>query len=207
MNPGLQGKLSYPGLLHRRKNKILNRRVRRERAAEVAEKIFSGSDRPRKWKHLICMIAHIRRLFVYDDWANREVLGAIRGAGFAGRPLRLLSHILSAERLWYERMKGLGQTFPVWPDFSLQQCAEQVAGLRSIWEEFLSPGNEAELSVPVSYKNTEGEGFTSAKEDVLLHVITHSAYHRGQIAAEMRAAGVAPAYTDFIHAVRRGFVD
>jgi len=153
------------------------------------------------------MIDHIRRLFVYDDWANREVLGAIRTAGCAGRPLKLLSHILSAERLWYERMKGLGQTFPVWPDFSLQQCEEQAAKLFLLWKEVLSPTNEAELALPVRYKNTRGESFTSAKEDVLLHVTTHSAYHRGQIAAEMRAAGFAPAYTDFIHAVRQGLVD
>jgi len=153
------------------------------------------------------MLAHILRLFVYDDWANREVLVAIRVAGSPGRPLKLMSHILSAERLWLERMKGLGQTFPVWPDFSLQQCAEQAAGLALLWKEFLSPANEAALSVPVSYKNTKGESFTSQKEDVLLHVITHSAYHRGQIAAEMRAAGFTPAYTDFIHAVRQGFVD
>ncbi len=79
--------------------------------------------------------------------------------------------------------------------------------MAALWKEFLSPANEAELSFPVSYKNTKGESFTSAKEDVLLHVITHSAYHRGQIAAEMRAGGVTPAYTDFIHAVRQGFVD
>jgi uncharacterized damage-inducible protein DinB len=34
----------------------------------------------------------------------------------------------------------------------------------------------------------------------------HSAYHRGQAALEMRAAGIQPAYTDFIHGVRQGFV-
>jgi uncharacterized damage-inducible protein DinB len=153
------------------------------------------------------MIEHIRRLFVYDDWANWEVLGAIRVAGSPLRPLKLMSHILSAERLWFERMKGQRQTFPVWPDFTLQQCVEQAAELPLLWKDFLSPANEAERSIPVSYKNTKGESFTSAKEDVLLHVITHSAYHRGQIAADMRAAGFTPAYTDFIHAVRQGFVD
>jgi uncharacterized damage-inducible protein DinB len=42
---------------------------------------------------------------------------------------------------------------------------------------------------------------------VLLHVIMHSAYHRGQIAMAMRAAGQQPAYTDFIHAVRNSFVE
>lgn len=35
----------------------------------------------------------------------------------------------------------------------------------------------------------------------------HSTYHRGQIAAAMRKAGATPAYTDFIHAVRQGFVE
>jgi uncharacterized damage-inducible protein DinB len=34
----------------------------------------------------------------------------------------------------------------------------------------------------------------------------HSAYHRGQIASHMREQGQAPAYTDFIHAVRQGHV-
>ena len=39
-------------------------------------------------------------------------------------------------------------------------------------------------------------------EDVLLHVVMHSVYHRGQIATEVRAAGHTPAYTDYIQAVR-----
>jgi uncharacterized damage-inducible protein DinB len=43
--------------------------------------------------------------------------------------------------------------------------------------------------------------------DILTHVVAHSAYHRGQIAAAVRAAGGAPAYTDFIHAARRGLVE
>ena len=40
--------------------------------------------------------------------------------------------------------------------------------------------------------------------DILTHVTMHSAYHRGQIAADVRVAGFTPAYTDFIHAVRTG---
>jgi len=40
--------------------------------------------------------------------------------------------------------------------------------------------------------------------DILTHVLLHSAYHRGQIAVDLRAAGLTPAYTDYIHAVRQG---
>ncbi|HEY6147556.1 MAG TPA: DinB family protein [Thermoanaerobaculia bacterium] len=39
-----------------------------------------------------------------------------------------------------------------------------------------------------------------------MHVVIHGGYHRGQIAAELRAAGFTPAYTDYIEAVRRGRV-
>jgi uncharacterized damage-inducible protein DinB len=35
------------------------------------------------------------------------------------------------------------------------------------------------------------------------YALFHAAYHRGQIALQMRSAGMGPAYTDFIHAVRQ----
>jgi uncharacterized damage-inducible protein DinB len=44
-------------------------------------------------------------------------------------------------------------------------------------------------------------------QDVLTHVVLHSAYHRGQIASQMRAGGEQPAYTDFIHAARQGLIE
>jgi uncharacterized damage-inducible protein DinB len=54
--------------------------------------------------------------------------------------------------------------------------------------------------------DNQGESFINAIEDILQQVITHSAYHRGQIATDLRSAGFTPAYTDFIHAVRNGLV-
>jgi uncharacterized damage-inducible protein DinB len=39
-----------------------------------------------------------------------------------------------------------------------------------------------------------------------MHVIMHSVYHRGQIAASMRDSGLIPASTDFIFAIRQGLV-
>jgi uncharacterized damage-inducible protein DinB len=65
----------------------------------------------------------------------------------------------------------------------------------------------ASLDGKVEYRNSKGEPWSSRVEDMLTHVLFHSAYHRGQIALQMRAAGNEPAYTDFIHAVRNGFVE
>lgn len=148
---------------------------------------------------------HLGRLLAYDDWANREVLAALHRTG--GQPLRslqLLAHIFAAERLWLERLQSQPQSVPVWPEFSLQQCEAQAVALPQLWEHYLI---QAGFSRTVEYKNSKGEKWTSRPEDVVLHVVMHSAYHRGQIAADMRTASLDPAYTDFIHAVRQGFVE
>jgi uncharacterized damage-inducible protein DinB len=154
------------------------------------------------------MLEHIKHLFSYDDWANREVLATLQALDAPPvRSLNLLGHIVSAERLWLERLLVQKQTLPVWPLFTLEQCKLEVDQLPGLWQSYLTSLGEAGLSRALAYKNTKGERFTSQKQDVLLHVVMHSAYHRGQIAADMRAAGFTPAYTDFIHAVRQGFVD
>jgi uncharacterized damage-inducible protein DinB len=154
------------------------------------------------------MIEQIGRLFAYDDWANREVLASLEGAGAPpARSLTLLAHIVSAERLWLERLLEQKQTWPVWPQFTLVQCRREVEQLPGLWKNYLASLGETGLSAFLTYKNTQGEIFTSHKQDILMHVVMHSAYHRGQIAADMRAAGFTPAYTDFIHGVRQGLVN
>lgn len=154
------------------------------------------------------MLEHISSLLSYDDWANHEVLNSLRALDVPpARSINLLAHIVSAERLWLERLLMQKQTLPVWLQFTLEECRFEVDRLPSLWKSYLTSLGEAGLSESVAYRNTKGESFSSRKQDILLHVVMHSAYHRGQIAADMRAAGFTPAYTDFIHAVRQGFVE
>jgi uncharacterized damage-inducible protein DinB len=158
---------------------------------------------------------YLRREFAYDEWANREVLNAIRTAGGANdsandsanqRSLQLMSHILAAERVWLERLKQQPQSVPVWPEPDLAQCEAQAAELGGLWLEFLDLITAGDVSQSISYKNSKGEEWTSTIVDVLTHVVMHSAYHRGQIATHMRASGQTPANTDFIHGVRQGLI-
>jgi uncharacterized damage-inducible protein DinB len=157
----------------------------------------------------LCMelVDYFRRQFAYDEWANREALAAIRKHGGASaQPLQLMSHILSAERLWLERLRQQPQSLPVWPEFNVEQGEAQAAEVGRLWRDYLDDMLPAGLSQLISYKNSKGEAWSSAVQDVLTHVLMHSAYHRGQIATHMRASGHAPAYTDFIHAVRQGLI-
>lgn len=148
---------------------------------------------------------YLKRQFMYDGWANREVLKAIRAAGDADkRSLQLMAHILGAERVWLERLNQAAQSVSVWPESDLGQCEAEAAQLERQWLEYLK--RVADFSRTMSYKNTKGELWTSTVGDVLTHVVMHSAYHRGQIASHMREQGHTPAYTDFIHAVRQGLI-
>jgi len=117
-----------------------------------------------------------------------------------------MAHILSAERLWLERLKQQPQTTPVWPEGDLEQCEAQAAEVTRLWREHLDLITAGDVHQTVSYKNSKGEAYTSTIEDILSHVVLHSAYHRGQIASHMRASGQTPAATDFIHGVRQGLV-
>ena len=150
------------------------------------------------------LVAHLNRLFAYDLWANRAILASLGAIDNPPRrSVEFLAHILSAQRLWWQRIAEQAPTLPVWPDLSLPECASQAEDLAAIWKAYLGKMDEAGLSQSVTYNNTRGERWTSKIEDILQHVVMHSAYHRGQIAIDMRAAGFVPAYTDFIHAVRQ----
>jgi uncharacterized damage-inducible protein DinB len=146
----------------------------------------------------------LRRQFDFDQWANHEIVVALRqgGAG-SDRARQLFAHLLSAEMLWYSRIKGMPQRFPVSPDFTLDECDRLSKEIYSLWANYLVQElQEDSLASEVHYRNTKGEKHTSTVADILQHVILHGVYHRGQIAREMRSKGMTPAYTDFIHPTR-----
>lgn len=93
------------------------------------------------------------------------------------------------------------------PEFNLAQCHSEVEELPPLWRAYLNQLTPEKLAESVSYMNSKGESWSNSVHDILTHVVMHSAYHRGQIAAEMRAAGKQPAYTDFIHGVRQGLLE
>ena len=153
------------------------------------------------------LIAHLTRLFEYDAWANREVLSNLRAQSTPQpRPLKLIAHVLASQHFWMSRLEPTYPATSVWPDLTIEECEKQANELQALWKEYLKNSTEADLAQTIDYINTRGEPWSNRKDDILMHLITHSAYHRGQAAAAVRAAGFTPAYTDFIHSIRQGFV-
>ncbi len=144
------------------------------------------------------------RLFAWNDWGNREALASLRAAGGGNPPdraRRLLGHLVGTERLWLSRIEGVEKPPAVWPDLTLDECAAGIEEMRGRWAASLASPAPAEARV--AYTNSKGQKWENAVSEILTHVVLHGGYHRGQIAAELRAAGHEPAYTDYIEAVRR----
>lgn len=151
---------------------------------------------------------HLRRLFAYDTWANREVVASLQRTGNPPEQARKrLAHILGAEYLWYSRITQEASPLTVWPDLTVAECDRYVSKMGEIWRGYLGSLNDQQLNKPIRYRNSKGEPWTNTIEDILLHIVMHGAHHRGQIASDMRAAGHTPAYTDFIHGVRQNLLE
>ena len=146
------------------------------------------------------------RLLRYDVWANAETLASVRRSP-SRKALRWMAHIVGAEFVWLGRLTDTPSPLEVWPELDADACEARLEELARMWPNYLAEVGPAGLSRGIAYRNTKGEVWTSTVADVLTHVVIHSGYHRGQIAAEIRSEGATPAYTDFIHAARQGLIE
>lgn len=152
-------------------------------------------------------LEQIKRLLAYDEWGNREFVRALSSLNPPPATIvRLLGHILGAGRLWLSRLNRDREKVVVWPDLAASQWSPAFEELARGWQQFVSGLTEERLADKVSYTSSKGEPWTSTTGDILMHVVIHGAYHRGQMAFELRREGHTPPYTDFIHSVRQGFV-
>ena len=142
---------------------------------------------------------HFRKLYEHLAWADARVLQSLRAShSVLKKDLDLYSHILGSEHVWLSRIKGTPAQVAVWPSLTFDE-AERLAGENAAaFNKVVSDLTEEARETPVTYRNSAGDQFTSTLEDILTHVSLHGAYHRGQIASSIRAAGDAPSPTDYI---------
>jgi uncharacterized damage-inducible protein DinB len=149
----------------------------------------------------------LTRLLDYDLWANRATIASVAAASqVPPRTSAVVAHIVAAEWLWWARVQDEPARLSVWPTLSVERCDAEMIEVGERWRSYVAGLDVRGLARAISYTNSKGEMFTSAVEDVVLHIVFHSTHHRGQIAAALRASGTEPAYTDYIHARRQGLV-
>lgn len=142
------------------------------------------------------------RLLDHMAWANRRALESTRAADDP-EALRLISHVLAAERVWMRRLKtGDSSDLGIWPELSPGECADLLASNVEAYRAYLASLDATSLDRRVGYRNSAGREFHTPVREILHHVLLHGSHHRGQIARRLRAAGHEPVNMDFITFVR-----
>lgn len=150
----------------------------------------------------------LARMYRHLDWANQRLVALVDRDPERTQPaMHLLSHLVAAERIWLLRLRNEDSSVqPVWPVLSRAEIAARVEENRAGFAHLLATISEEGLASVVTYTNQTGRTFRTRVDDILIHVATHGAYHRGQLAATVRGAGGEPTNTDFITYVReRGY--
>jgi uncharacterized damage-inducible protein DinB len=154
------------------------------------------------------MLSYHRRMFAFDHWANMVSLDAVSPhADRVPKSLGWLNHVLGAKRIWLARVTGTPMPFGVNPTFSAADLRAEFAVARDGWAAFLDGQTDADMGRVVTYTNLKGDPFQTALGDILAHVPVHGQHHRGQVNADLRAAGLTPPVIDYIHAARAGSLD
>ncbi len=143
-------------------------------------------------------VEHLKRLYRFNDWANRIVLRSLRESN-SEKANAYLAHVLVTENEYFERLYGKDSTgFDFWPEMSLDGCSQLAQENAARFEKLLDGFDENGLGQTVSYKTSEGEAVSNTFREVLTHVLFHSMNHRGQILTALRSEGFEPPSIDYI---------
>ncbi len=154
-------------------------------------------------------LSHVQLLYGYNRWANGRLLAAAatlvpelltRDLAVSHRSVwGTLQHIAWGEWLWLGRWRIHTPT-----GLNPQGCRD-LAALRTRWAEiereqleFLQRLTAPDLKRPVTYDNPPGTRWTYDLGHMLQHLVNHSTYHRGQVAAMLRQLGTIPPATDYL---------
>jgi len=139
------------------------------------------------------------------EWANRRVQQTLESqpeVAIRTDGLRLMAHVLGAERVWHARIVGDPESKPPWPSYSLDDLESEVTRSVADLTDLLSGLAEEDLDREIRYQTTEGVEHRNRLSDILTHVMLHGAYHRGQIALVLRQGAGEPVATDYIKMIR-----
>ena len=124
------------------------------------------------------------------------------------QPLKLMIHIFLSQKVWLMRL--IGEDIPpdivIFPNSSLEECSRMAEEFNDFWREYLGNLTKNEIAYPIRYTTTTGVEFVNSVQDIVTHVLTHSTYHRAQIAKIVRDCDKEPAITDFIAYARQNIV-
>lgn len=143
------------------------------------------------------MHALFKDFLEYNHHANQLFIRSFLNDGFQEeRGIRLFSHILNAHHVWLARIRGEIPMFEVWEIHVINSFAQ--VDEENYQQSLKLLQEEEDLGRIIRYKNTKGQSYQNSIQEILLHAVNHSTYHRGQVAALIRESGMEPPASDYI---------
>lgn len=140
---------------------------------------------------------HIR----YNLWANEKIALFLSKADESIFDTEVSSsfsslrktvyHIWDAEVIWLKRLKG--ESISEWPSKSFagnrEQCLKEFIAHTRQLANFVEACDEAQQQAIITYKNLKGEELHSTVQEIVMHVVNHGTFHRGQLVTMLRGLG------------------
>ena len=156
------------------------------------------------------MLETIRLLTEYTRWADARMSDAVsklspelwtKDLGSSLKSARdTVVHLASAQWIWLSRWKGETPK-GMWnaADFPTPaSIREKSEALAKDLAAFVVEQTEESVAKPLTYKNLKGDTLSYPLGQLMLHLVNHSTYHRGQVTTLLRQLGATPISTDFV---------
>lgn len=131
----------------------------------------------------------------YNQWANHLIMKTLHGQEISEDIKSALSHIFNAMDIWNTRMGSQGYGYGIWQVHDLADC---MTIAEAMYQSTTAVFNEHSIDDMIKYTNLSGDAHQSSVRDILLHIVNHGTYHRGQIIQSLQQDGLKTVSTDFI---------
>lgn len=144
------------------------------------------------------MKSYFLKLYNYNDWANKKVITCLKKQQVSDdKILTLMSHTLSALHIWLARITGNSTApYPLWKQYNLVELESMSDNIGKRWLAYINENESFDREL--SYNNYVGDPYINKVENIMIHLVNHSTYHRAQVAILLRQKGFEPINTDFI---------
>lgn len=143
---------------------------------------------------------HLEDLLKYSHYYNVKLIERFNDGdlhlAIPDKAMKFLCHILNAQAIWNNRLQDISTEVEVWKVF---EKSELMTLEQEHYQKSLELLEKMDLEKMIHYSNTKGEQYKNSVKDILFHIVNHATYHRGQIATEMRKAGLSPIVSDFVY--------
>ena len=111
-----------------------------------------------------------------------------------------LNHVYLAELVWFRRDQGQqdAKIADLASPADLSALGQAWPELHQAWIDWSRSVSTEDWSKPLILRNSQGQEFPLPHWQLVLHLVNHGSYHRGQVATMLRQAGIKPPGTDLI---------